>query len=261
MAPTEVAMDPRAQDDLIQGGDAYSAQMRLRELQRHGETLEDPDVAYVLLLDAIEEDDPDTQREMVELLLSLEAYEEALGWFPDEVKRLEELSECSRCGGSGEEPLMPRTRPVLAYVECSECAGQERFKVDEAAEVGTLLARIFEHVDSKEQVAELYVRCLRAWYPWEWRRWFDRRGSWGVKIEGEWGNVVMVSLQEDAELEEVPSCICGGHGGCPHCYGQCPACGNEEQQEYGCLGSRNGYCRGGGCGHCNDNNVCPRCGK
>jgi hypothetical protein len=183
------------------------------------------DRTYTALLHSLDAD-VSVQIGHVERLLSLEAYEEALGWFPDELQRLRAFSDGT--------------------------------PMDLAGEHADRLASIFNATQSRE-AARLHIAFFTLWYPDGWEPWFDRL-SMGIKLAPyRYGSEIEFTIRPRATLFPLKGCMCR-RGECPYCEGQCPSgfCQGEEPSEC-TVGNRDGWCRGGYCEHCMGDNICPRC--
>jgi len=288
-------MDKERLNHLTQEGDPEAAEEFMRIALRSGDRQGQIDAAFGILVDSVGSGDASRSREMFDFLMSLEAYEEAFCWFQDEISRLKVLATCPKCEGTGK--VLSHYSDKTRYEKpCEKCDEGGLLPLDEAAEVACLLSRFPFSVDQKERLS-LYFRCLEIWYPQGWAEWIIKHrdstdtisetARWierSVPVKNCYDPTAPENLYNPEnylettvlELPEVPLCVCNGEGGCSHCLGRCPVCGmsmenyrnrspkikfNNPNHPLWCAGSRDGYCRGGGCEYCNDSDKCQRCGK
>jgi len=260
---------------LTQEGDPGAAEELLRRATRTGDRQGQIDAAFGVLVDASDSSDHLRTRKAFETLRALEAHEEAFCWFPDEVSRLEGIALCGHCGGIEHHSHT-----------CPECQDNKFLPNDDAGEVADLLVEFIPHIKDKRGLYLLYLRCLTIWWPERWTDYFRDKGPYQLRSSVQefyqasmWNNVSTIKDLEVPDYTWLPDpgrCICNGRGGCTFCQGRCPGCGNiswdeflrltprqhrNSYDEYGCVGSRDGYCCGGSCDYCHESSRCPRCGK
>jgi len=125
-----------------------------------------------------------------------------------------------------------------------------------------LVQHIWERLErNSDEVADLYYRLLRLWWPQGYQNWLYRSGPrflYKRTIHYPNSQWPLIGDREYKEnLWELPTpCVCGGTGTCFFCQGyDCYVCKDGE-----CVGSRDGTCRGGMCWACSGDGICTRCG-